>query len=332
MTSASLPPDHRTTAGILALYYALTAIAVLLVLLRAWVRLHLTKNWGWDDTFIVIALAALLTGLVVIQLQANVGLGRHVIYLENPKQGFLEILKYSMIYQIVNVSCAMITKYSISLYILRIRDSRALRWALAWIMLFMTLATIGAVVIIAVSCIPLEHLWNKSIPGTCLPPSKVYSVAHVQSGFTIVVDLALTSAPVIILWNVKIERGRKTLICGLMSLGLIATISNALRNAYQDGLESPDMPYDVTNAAILSIIEVGTGIIAACIPAVLPAFRRKKEPKPITNSFHDRKMARLRRGQPEPTPAWQRSTVNSDSIAMAEAKSPPEVVTKVSAP
>lgn len=109
-------------------------------------------------------------------------------------------------------------------------------------MLFMTLATTGAAVILAVSCIPLEKQWNKDVPGTCLFPKTAYSVAYVQSGFTIVIDLCLTSAPVIILWDVKINRGRKTLICGLMSLGLVATVSNALRNCYQGGLTAPDMP------------------------------------------------------------------------------------------
>lgn len=50
-----IPPDHRTTSGLLAEYYTLTVIALALVLLRAWVCLRLTRNWGWDDTCIVIA-------------------------------------------------------------------------------------------------------------------------------------------------------------------------------------------------------------------------------------------------------------------------------------
>ncbi|KAK6823068.1 hypothetical protein RU639_005937 [Aspergillus parasiticus] len=297
-------PDHHTTAGLLAEYYTLTVIALALVLLRAWVCLRLTRNWGWDDTCIVIAWFALLAGLITIQLEANLGLGRHAIYLPDPEHTVLQILKVNTIYQMINIICALVTKYSISLYILRIRNSRTVRWILAWLMLFMTLATIGAVVILAVSCVPLERLRNKDVPGTCLPPKPVYSVAYVQSGFTIVIDRCLTSAPVIILWDVKIKRGRKTLIGGLMSLGLVATVSNALRNAYQGGLTAPDMSYAITNVAIVSMLEVGTGVIAACSPACVPAFRCRQKAEPVTDSYRDKKISVIRGGQ------WDESSGN----------------------
>ncbi|EIT80681.1 hypothetical protein AO1008_07168 [Aspergillus oryzae 100-8] len=327
-----IPTDHRTTAGLLAEYYTLTVIALSLVLLRAWVCLRLTRNWGWDDTCIVIAWIALLAGLITIQLEANLGLGRHAIYLPDPEHTVLQILKVNTIYQIFNVICALVTKYSISFYILRIRNSRDVRWILAWLMLFMTLATTGAAVILAVSCIPLEKQWNKDVPGTCLFPKTAYSVAYVQSGFTIVIDLCLTSAPVIILWDVKIKRGRKTLICGLMSLGLVATVSNALRNCYQGGLTAPDMPYAITNVAIVSILEVGTGVIAACIPACVPAFRCRQKAEPVANSYRDKKISVIRGGRwDEGSGNWSLGNAMSDSIALCGVKSPGRVVTKVTA-
>ncbi|KAE8386661.1 hypothetical protein BDV23DRAFT_196287 [Aspergillus alliaceus] len=330
-----LPPDHRSTAGLLAEYYILAVIALALVALRAWVRLHLTKNWGWDDTCIVIAWMALLAGLVTIQLECNLGMGRHVIYLKDPVRDVLQMVKINTMYQMINVICALVTKYSISLYILRIRSNRAIRWALAWLMFFMTLATIGAVVILAVACIPLYKLWTPEAPGICLPPKSVYGVAYIHSGFTIVVDLCLTSAPVIILWDVKIKRGRKTLICGLLSLGLIATISNALRNVYTESLTAPDMPYAITNIAIVSILEVNIGIIAACIPACVPAFRPKKEkPAPVTNSFHDAKVSGNKKSgskwsnHEEGTSSLSYADLTSDTVALCEVKTPANVVTK----
>ncbi|KAE8397669.1 hypothetical protein BDV37DRAFT_291727 [Aspergillus pseudonomiae] len=322
MTSApnqdtSIPPDHRTTTGLLAEHYTLAAIALALVLLRAWVRLRLTRNWGWDDTCIVVAWIALLAGLITIQLEANLGLGRHVIYLPDPEHTVLQILKVNTIYQMINVICSLVTKYSISLYILRIQNSRAVRWILAWLMLFMTLATIGVVVILAVSCIPLERLWNKGVPGICLPQTSVYSVSYVHSGFTIVIDLCLTSAPVIILWHVRITRGRKTLICGLMSLGLVATVSNGLRNCFQSGLTAPDMPYAITNVSIVSILEVGTGVIAACIPACVPAFGCQQKAKPATPSYRDKPI----------------SVIGGmiGTVALCGVKAPARVATKVTA-
>ncbi|KAB8215447.1 hypothetical protein BDV33DRAFT_227577 [Aspergillus novoparasiticus] len=261
-------PDHHTTAGLLAEYYTLTVIALALVLLRAWVFLRLTRT------------------------------GAGTTHVSPP------ILKVNVIYQMINVICALVTKYSISLYILRIRNSRAVRWILAWLMLFMTLATI--------------EIADKDVPGTCLPPKSVYSVAYVQSGFTIVIDRCLTSAPVITLWDVKIKRGRKTLICGLMSLGLVATVSNALRNAYQGGLTAPDMSYAITNVAIVSILEGGTGVIAAS--------------EPVTNSHRHKEISVIMGGQwDEGSGNWSLGNTTSDSIALCGVKSPGRVFTKVAA-
>ncbi|PYH44102.1 uncharacterized protein BP01DRAFT_374959 [Aspergillus saccharolyticus JOP 1030-1] len=269
-----VPPDHRTTGGILAEYYLLTALALFWVALRVWVRIRLTRNWGWDDTCIVLAWLPLFAGLVLIQIEANLGLGRHMIYLQDAETAALQILKYNTFFQMLNVLCTLLTKYSISLYLLRIRDDRRLRLGLGVLMLLMTLATIAVIVVLSVSCIPLQRLWDKSVPGTCLALAAVYNVAYVQSGFTIVVDLCLTMTPIIVLWDVKIKRGRKTMICGLMSLGLIATVSNALRNDFQSGLTSADMTYDMTAVSVVAILELSSGIIAACIPACAPLLRR----------------------------------------------------------
>ena len=271
----------------------------------------------------------------------------------------------------INVICSLVTKYSISLYILRIQNSRAVRWILAWLMLFMTLATIGVVVILAVSCIPLERLWNKGVPGICLPQTSVYSVSYVHSGFTIVIDLCLTSAPVIILWHVRITRGRKTLICGLMSLGLVATVSNGLRNCFQSGLTAPDMPctlfffffsflyfllsflplypfcqctriYNpltkigeidaITNVSIVSILEVGTGVIAACIPACVPAFGCQQKAKPATPSYRDKPISVIRGDDWGESPFnWAWGNTTSETVALCGVKAPARVATKVTA-
>ncbi|KAE8136543.1 hypothetical protein BDV38DRAFT_271902 [Aspergillus pseudotamarii] len=315
-----IPPDHRTTAGLLAEYYILTVIALIPVLLRVWVRLLLIRNWGWDDTCIVTAWIALLAGLITIQLEANPSLGRHAIYLPSPEYTVLQILKVNTVYQMINVICALVTKYSISVYILRIRNSRSVRWILAWLMLFMTLAIIGAVVILSVSCIPLKRLWNKDVP------------AYVHSGFMIIIDLCLTSAPVIIFWAVRSKRRGKTLVCGRMSLCLAGTISHALRNCYQGGLTALDMPYAITNVAIVSILEVGTGVIAACIPACVPAFRCRQEAEPVTNNYRDKKISVIRGDYwGEGSGNWSLANTTSYTVALGGVKSPARVVTKVTA-
>lgn len=151
----------------------------------------------------------------------------------------------------VNVLCALVTKFSISIYILRIKNDRILRTLLQVLMAFMSLATLAVIIVLSISCIPLKALWTPSIQeeAKCLPLKSVYTVAYVQSGFTIVTDLCLTISPIVILWNIRIEFWAKVRICFLMSLGLIATISNALRNAFQPALTGSDYTCELISIA-----------------------------------------------------------------------------------
>lgn len=154
----------------------------------------------------------------------------------------MQVLKYDTFFHMATGICTLVTKISISIYILRIKNSRSLRLMLWILMILMTLATIAAIVVFSISCIPLAALWTPSLRShaKCFPMKAIYNVAYVQSAFTIVCDLFLTISPIVILWNVRIKTKKKVQICFLMSLGLIATISNVLRNPFQSGLTTKD--------------------------------------------------------------------------------------------
>lgn len=153
----------------------------------------------------------------------------------------METDKFNTFFQMVDVICAFFTKVSISLFILRLKDTRALRWVLFVLMFFMFLATLQVVVVECVACDPMRKMWDPSVPGHCLPSDAVLIAANVQSAFTIFTDLCLTASPIVILWQVQINIKRKLQICALMSLGLMATVCNILRNVYQARLKESDV-------------------------------------------------------------------------------------------
>ena len=250
--------SNSAGAAILAQYYILLSIATFLVGLRCCGRMRSQKGLGWDDISSVAALVCyfleissdnshlnqilLAIGAVLVTFDIAHGLGKHFTDLSDPESAELEILKFNTFFQMDNVLCTLVTKISVSIYILRIKNDRSLRILLWILMVLMSLATFAVIVVLSVSCIPLKALWTPSLKAhaSCLPLTTVYNVAYVQSGFTIVIDLCLTISPIVILWNVRIKTWKKVRICILMSLGLIATLSNALRNAFQPGLTSKD--------------------------------------------------------------------------------------------
>jgi hypothetical protein len=155
-------------------------------------------------------------------------------------QQALQLRKLDVFSQMSVILCTLVAKISISIYILRIKDDRRLRIALWVLMIIMTLGTIAPIIVLLCQCIPLRKLWIPKTPGTCLPIAAVNDVFYVQSALTIVVDLCLTVSPIIILWNIQMRKSKKMLVCFLMSLGLLATICNGLRNYLQKGLTTSD--------------------------------------------------------------------------------------------
>ncbi len=176
----------------------------------------------------------LFLGLIIVQIQVNHGLGKHITEIRNPKD-IQQILRLSQVYEMAQVVCTLFTKISISFYILRFKDSRTLRWLMT---VFMTLISFATIAVIVVLSMALHSLMKEPDKPFSFP--EMFIVAYVQSGLTIVIDLGMTSLPIIMLWSIRIKPSQKTFIGVLMSLGLIATLSNALRNLFLKTLPNQD--------------------------------------------------------------------------------------------
>ena len=104
-------------------------------------------------------------------------------------------------------------------------------------------------------------------PFTAKSVSDATSNGHLESlanrfpAYSVITDLICALLPVIVLWNVKITLKTKIGICGLMSLGLIAT-AVAIVRASSLGIATADLSYDYAIAAIWANTELHIGIIA----------------------------------------------------------------------
>jgi len=171
-------------------------------------------------------------GSTFLLLSVEAGNGRHVRYLQ-PSQ-IPELAKWSTIYATVLFLGALFTKCSIALFILRLIGNsgilRKTKMTLYAIMLAMSIATIVLVALWFAVCTPVEKVWNRKVPGTCLPSPVIHSVAYAQATFAIATDLLLTISPICIFWSLKVNSKRKFGICLLMSLGLAASVVSIMKN------------------------------------------------------------------------------------------------------
>jgi hypothetical protein len=173
------------------------------------------------------------------------GMGCHLSTLDDPVTSALHLVEWNSIYQVINVTGAFFTKLSIGIFLLRLQNNQKFRLTIWIFLLPLAITTLAVVLVVLLQCIPLEALWNPSVNGHCISPEIPLDVSYAQSAFAILSDLFLTLSPVAILWKIKISLGRKIAICSLMSLGLMATIANALRNAFIPNLSESDITCEV---------------------------------------------------------------------------------------
>ena len=150
------------------------------------------------------------------------------------------MVKWNTAYQIDNVLGVNTVKISILIMILRLQNHRSLR-SLVWVVLVtMTVVNLATALFLACQCFPLKKLWEPSLPGSCAPHNAVFIIGYIQSGFSAATDLFCTVSPVFVLWKTQIKTNKKIAVCALMSLGLAATICNAMRNLYYKNLQMVD--------------------------------------------------------------------------------------------
>jgi hypothetical protein len=89
----------------------------------------------------------------------------------------------------------------------------------------------------------------------------LYAVYSPLVAYSVITDLICAFLPVVVLWNVQIARSLKVAVCGLMSLGLIATACGIVR-ASSLGTQVTDLSFDYCIAAIWGNTELHLGIIA----------------------------------------------------------------------
>ncbi|EAT78163.2 hypothetical protein SNOG_14292 [Parastagonospora nodorum SN15] len=128
-------------------------------------------------------------------------------------------------------------------------------------MVGLVLTNLEPIVVLLAQCRPIEKSWKIMPEGRCWPTKvRIYSI-YVQVAYSVITDFICALLPVAVLWKIKIDLKTKIGVCGLMSLGLIAT-AVAIVRASSLGIKTADLSYDYCLAAIWANTELHLGIIA----------------------------------------------------------------------
>ncbi|KAL2843921.1 hypothetical protein BJY01DRAFT_248383 [Aspergillus pseudoustus] len=256
----------------------LSALVVVAVFLRFYVRFYLLNNISTDD-YLAAAAALVYTGLAssyIIGL-LSYGVGRHAS--EVSEEDYVNGLKTVFIGELLYFVTTYLVKLSFIFTLFRIitiPSHRLTLYILAGTGFVVTTFTFFWAVFM---CDPVSYFWtqgkeftsspiagNKSIigaHGSCKPITALIAVALVHAAWTLIADITLGLVlPTIILWSSQMRIRVKLSVGVLLGLGSVAALATIVRIVYLPQISLAENLFRNNPIVLWSTIESALGVIA----------------------------------------------------------------------
>ncbi|EHA27971.1 hypothetical protein ASPNIDRAFT_135361, partial [Aspergillus niger ATCC 1015] len=208
---------------ITAVSWSFGGVAIIVVTIRLYTRLILTRKAGWDDFFIVLSLLSAIVCSGLAQTGVHYGLGKHMADISNAEWK-IEAFKYTVIAPNFSMVSTTTGKLSVAVFLLRLMGqtaSPAKRWFLYIFSIISVAWNVLAIVAIMGYCRPAEKIWRPEVPGSCFSLKFQLIAGISQASFNAFADLTLALFPIIIFWSVQLPWKMKLGVIAVMGAGIL---------------------------------------------------------------------------------------------------------------
>ncbi|KAI5781944.1 hypothetical protein EDC01DRAFT_235044 [Geopyxis carbonaria] len=265
-TTVQLDPADDRSGEILATGAFFLFFIVLVTVLRLYGRLHLMKlPLALDDVLICIASVFGIGFLCVEMISCKYGAGKHFFPLSLESKSTYQ---FSVWLACSFYMCGMgFVKFAMLALYWRLSPSQGFRNILMFMFLFVGLLTVSNVLVVVFQCKPIVATWDLRVRnGTCI---NIIAFYYSNSALNILTDFAVYVLPMRMLWNIQLPIRQKISLCGIFGLGAIACIASVVRVANIPLMaRNGDHSWNIVNAMIWSIVEMGVSILAASFPSL----------------------------------------------------------------
>ncbi|KAF4951499.1 hypothetical protein FSARC_12893 [Fusarium sarcochroum] len=236
------PPDDTKVPEILAGMIIVILAIVVPTIARIFIRLKGTSQFGADDWAII---------------AAATGAGRHTY--ESTYEEYNLYMYYLSICRIIFYVAVGLIKISITIFVRRLADRASRKWKL--------FADIFLGFIF--SCNPIQSAWDKKFAGSLDKPAvcvdaglqnKFLSSMHVAQG------IVLLLAPIIILFHVKINKGKKARLFFIWLVGGTTVIGGLLQQTVVT--ITNDSCWQYTSVLRWTVLDLTFGTLTASLPVL----------------------------------------------------------------
>ncbi|KAB8301994.1 hypothetical protein EYC80_005447 [Monilinia laxa] len=251
--------------------FVFLGVSTITLALRCFVRLT-REAFGIDDWMILLGWAMFAVNVCMSSMAAVHGLGVHNMSMTVTEMA--PAIKYFTIFQLFTLTGTLPVKASICLSLFRITPNPIYKRILCAIMTGSIVTVLIGDIVVIVTCRPMNFTWDKTIPdGKCSSINAILVLSYCFSAMNIITDWSTAILPAVIVWDLKLPPRLKIAISFLLGMGFFASIATIVRLKYfPEYAKAVDYLYGVAPIVWWSTVEIGLGIIAACLSTLRPLF------------------------------------------------------------
>jgi hypothetical protein len=211
----------------------LGGLAVLVVGLRLAVRAWLfrsgTRAFGYDDMYVVVALAPFISACIFAVKSSFYGIGTRDSELTALQM--IKAAEYNTYWQLSYALSIPFCKFAISSALFRVTNRTRYR-AVLWTVITMS-AVVCAIAILSLVllCRPWAATWNSTL-GTCGNRTIITNLSYAASACTIITDWTCAVIPYFVLKDLQLPSRVRYSLIGVLGLGAFASIAAIVRMPY----------------------------------------------------------------------------------------------------
>ncbi|KAF4636567.1 hypothetical protein G7Y89_g1526 [Cudoniella acicularis] len=254
---------------ILALQWATTSVALLVIVARLYVRSAIIKYRGWDDYLIVFSIINAIGAAACDTLAVQHGYGHHGFYLSDTEA--TTATKWNYLAIPFSLMSNVSAKLSICFFMLHINQEKRYARILVSVGCLVFALVISNCIYVFTQCRPASALWTGV--GKCLDPKISFIFGIFTSIIFILADVTFATFPLTFLWDLNLNMRKKFAIGFVLSLGLIAAAFGIVRCTQLVDLQpGSDILFETIDITIWSFLEQNVTITAASIPVLYKLF------------------------------------------------------------
>ncbi|KAJ5907402.1 hypothetical protein N7495_000084 [Penicillium taxi] len=200
----------------------MASAALIVCTTRLYLRKFVTRAFGLDDIFVVMALIWVLFFAALSISLTFYGIGSHQNQVPEDDFPTMEYLVYVSLCTYLFVASTV--KTSLVLFIMRVFPTKFIRWYGHGIIVFLVLLTISGELPWILQCKPVRAAYLKSLPGSqCFSTNTLFGIEMYQGVLMFVIDLVIITMPIPTIWKLQMPFQRRISIIILFSLDAGAT-------------------------------------------------------------------------------------------------------------